>query len=143
MELKIKCKDLYNVADFLQNHVGAKGKKNIHRMRIVNTLSEKYKKVAEEEFSLLKDFAKTDDNGEPIRTEHGGFDMEDSKEFKKQQDALYDEYFIIKDENLQSALKSVEKLVNDYDKELTGNAAEAHFILVEAFENQEGKGDEE
>ncbi|MFS0591988.1 hypothetical protein AB1L05_10335 [Cytobacillus horneckiae] len=62
--------------------------------------------------------------------------MEDAKEFKKQQEALYDEYFVIKDENLESALTTVKKLVNDYDMELTGKAAEAHFIIVEAFENQ-------
>lgn len=37
----------------------------------------------------------------------------------------------------------MKKLVNDYDKELTGKAVEAHFIIVEVFENQKEKGDEE
>ncbi|MBN6887030.1 hypothetical protein ACUXCC_002040 [Cytobacillus horneckiae] len=143
MELKIQYKYLHDVAVFLQDHVGAKGKKNIHRMRIVKALSDKYKEVSGEELTLLKEFAKTDENDELIRNEQGGFDMEDAKEFKKQQEALYEEYFVIKDENLQSALKTVEKLANDYDKELTGKEAEAHYILVEAFENQEEKGDEE
>ncbi|MEK4968619.1 hypothetical protein MKX29_13505 [Cytobacillus sp. FSL R7-0696] len=143
MELKIQHKHLKNVADFLQNDVGAKGKKNLHRMRIVKALGDKSNSVGEEELTLLKEYGKTDDDNELVLNEQGGIEMEDAKEFKKQQKALYDEYFVIKDDNLQSALKTVEKLVNDYGKELTGKAAEAHFILVEAFENEEEKGDEE
>ncbi|MEK4966316.1 hypothetical protein MKX29_01195 [Cytobacillus sp. FSL R7-0696] len=143
MKLKIQHKHLSNVADFLQNQIGAKGKKNIHRMRIVNALATKNKLVGEEELALLKEYGKTDDDNELVLNEQGGIQMEDAKEFKKQQEALYDEFFVVDDKNLESALKTVEKLVNEYDKELSGKSAEAHFILCEAFENEEEKGDEE
>ncbi|MBD7937128.1 hypothetical protein H9655_08795 [Cytobacillus sp. Sa5YUA1] len=143
MKLKIQHKHLNNVADFLQNQVSAKGKKNIHRMRIVNVIATKNKLVGEEELALLKEYGKTDDDNELVLNEQGGIQMEDAKEFKKQQEALYDEYFIVEDSNLESALKTVEKLVNEYDKELSGKSAEAHFVLCEAFENEEEKGDEE
>lgn len=143
MNFKIQHKHLSNVADFLQNQVSAKGKKNIHRMRIVNAIATKNKLVGEEELALLKEYGKTDDDNELVLNEQGGIQMEDAKEFKKQQEALYDEYFVVDDKNLESALKTVEKLVNEYDKELSGKSAEAHFILCEAFENEEEKGDEE
>ncbi|MCM3396494.1 hypothetical protein M3638_01420 [Oceanobacillus profundus] len=132
--IKLQNQDLKNVADFLQNTISVKGKKNIHRMRIVKALLQRNKDVGEEEIALLEEFAKLDDNGELKRNDAGGFDIEDTKGFSEQHKALYDEYFVIEDKNLESALKTVEKLVNDYDKELSGKQAEAHFILVEAFE---------
>ena len=132
--IKLQNKYLKNVADFLQNTVSAKGKKNIHRMRIVKALQERNKEVGEEEVTLLKEYAQLDDKGELKRNDAGGFSIEDTKGFGEQHKALYDEYFVIDDKNLESALKTVEKLVNDYDKELSGKQAEAHFILVEAFE---------
>lgn len=132
--IKLQNKHLKDVADFLLNNVTAKGKKNIHRMRVVKALQERNKEVGEEELTLLKEYAKTDDQDELVRNEAGGFDIEDTKGFNKQHKELYDEYYTIEGANLESALKTVEKLVNDYDKELSGKSAEAHFILVEAFE---------
>ena len=141
--IKLQNRDLKNVADFLQNTVSAKGKKNVHRMRIVKALESKYKEVGEEELTLLKEFAQLDDNEELKRNEAGGLDIEDKKGFNEAHEALYDEYFVIDDKNLESALKTVEKLVNDYDKELSGKQAEAHFILIEAFEENNTEEDAE
>ncbi|MDO6451711.1 hypothetical protein [Oceanobacillus profundus] len=141
--IKLQNKDLKNAADFLQNTVSAKGKKNVHRMRIVKALENKYKEVGEEEVTLLKEFAQLDDEGELKRNDAGGFDIEDTKGFNEAHKALYDEYFVIDDKNLESALKTVEKLVNDYDKELSGKHAEAHFILIEAFEENNTEEDAE
>lgn len=144
--IKLQNKYLKDVADFLLNTVSAKGKKNIHRMRIVKSLQERDKEVGEEEVTLLKEFAQLDENGELKRNDAGGFDIEDMKGFNEQHKALYDEYFVIDDKNLESSLTTVKKLVNDFDKELSGKNAEAHFILIEAFENaeaEENKSEEE
>ncbi|RHW33512.1 DUF1617 family protein [Oceanobacillus profundus] len=144
--IKLQNKYLKNVADFLQNTVSAKGKKNVHRMRIVKALTDKNKEVGDEELALLKEYAKTDSEGELVVNEAGGFDFKDRKtrkEFNEQQKDLYDEDFVIDDKNLESALKTVEKLVNDYDKELSGKHAEAHFILVEAFDENNTEEDAE
>lgn len=132
--IKLQNRYLRDVADFLQNTITAKGKKNIHRMRIVKALHERYKEVGEEELTLLKEFAKTDEDGELVRDENGRLDIEDKKGFNEQHKALFDEYFVIDDKNLESALRTVEKLVNDYDKELQGKEAEMHYVLTEAFE---------
>jgi len=141
--MKLQNKHLKDTADFLLNTISAKGKKNIHRMRIVKTLQERNKEVGEEEVTLLKEYAKLDDEGELKRNSQGGFDIEDTKGFNEAHKALFDEYYVIDDKNLESALKTVEKLVNDYDKELSGKQAEAHFILVEAFEENNTEEDTE
>lgn len=140
--IKIQYKHLKDITDFLINAISAKGKKNVHRMRIVKAIENKNKEVGEEELSLLKDYVKLED-GELKRNEVGGFDFKDAKGFNEQHKALYDEYFTIEDKNLESALKTVEKLVNDYDKELSGKHAEAHFILIEAFEEIDTEEEEE
>lgn len=132
--IKLQNKHLKIIGDFLQNTVTAKGKKNIHRMRIVKALDARNKEVAEEEFLLLKEYAKVDEDGNPIPNKKGGFDFQDTKGFSVAYKALFEEIFVIDDKNLETALNTVKKLVNDFDKELSGNDAEAHFILSEAFE---------
>ncbi|MBS3681788.1 hypothetical protein KGF86_16460 [Ornithinibacillus massiliensis] len=139
--IKIQNQYLKDVAEFLQNNITTKGKKNIHRMRIVKIIQDRYKEVVEEEVTLLKEYAKTDENGEVIRNKDGGLDIEDKKGFNEQHKALFDEYFVIDGINLEPALKTVEKLVNEHDKELVGKPAEMHFILSDAFE--ENKTEEE
>ncbi|WP_419893297.1 hypothetical protein [Oceanobacillus kimchii] len=133
--IKIQNKNLKDVADFLQNTISVKGKDNLHRMRIVKALNEKYENVAEEEVTLLKEYAVTNGEGELIKNEADGFEIKDPKGFNEQHKELLEEYFILEDKNLESALKTVGKLVNDFDKELSGKDAEMHFILAEAFES--------
>ena len=133
--IKLKNNDLNKVADFLQNTVSAKGKKNVHRMRVVKVIAEKDKEVKEDEVTLLKDYAKLDDDGEIIFLDNGQPIIKEKKDFNEAHKALFEEEFVLDDKNLESTLKTVEKLVNDFDKELSGQQAEAHFILVEAFEN--------
>lgn len=133
--ITLQNKDLKNVADFLQNTVSAKGKKNVHRMRVVKMLNEKDKEVREDEVTLLKDYAKLDREGEIVFLDNGQPIIKEKKEFNRAHKDLFEEEFVLSDKNLESALKTVEKLVNEFDKELSGQQAEAHFILAEAFEN--------
>lgn len=148
--MKLKNRHLRKATEFLLNEVSAKGKKNIHRMRIVKALQEQHKKYAEEELELVREYAELDEQGDLIPLQSGGFKLKGNKkdfkklqkEFEKHQNELMDEYFVLDDINLQSSLKTVEKLVNEFDKELIGVSAEAHFYLVEAFEKQE-EGDED
>ena len=141
--IKLQNKDLKNVADFLQNTVTAKGKKNVHRMRIVKAIAEKDKEVREDEVTLLKDYAKLDDDGEIVFLDNGQPIIKEKKEFNKAHKELFEEEFVLDDKNLESALKTVEKLVNDFDKELSGQQAEAHFVLAEAFDNTAEESKEE
>ncbi|WP_244275415.1 hypothetical protein [Oceanobacillus kimchii] len=133
MLIKIQNKHLKDAAEFLQNTISAKGKENLHRMRVVKSFNEKYESIAEEEITLLKEYANTDINGELIKNESGGIEISDPYGFNKQHRELFDEYYILDDKNLESASQTVERLVNDFDKELSGKEAELHFILVESF----------
>ncbi|MCT1577882.1 hypothetical protein M3E13_13260 [Oceanobacillus kimchii] len=133
MLIKIQNKHLKDAAEFLQNTISAKGKENLHRMRVVKSFNEKYESIAEEEITLLKEYANTDTNGELIKNESGGIEISDPYGFNKQHRELFDEYYILDDKNLESASQTVERLVNDFDKELSGKEAELHFILVESF----------
>ncbi|GAF63638.1 hypothetical protein BTS2_0529 [Bacillus sp. TS-2] len=145
--ITLQNKDLKRASEFLLK-ITLKGKKQIHRMRVVKVLQEQHKIFADEELELLKSFAELDEQGELVPAEGGGFKLAgDKKEFKKQQKELMNEDFIIEGKNLESALKTVEEVIMDYNKELSESDAEAHFLWVEAFEiakeNQEEKGDEE
>jgi hypothetical protein len=134
--IKIQNKELKNVSDFLKK-LSLKGKKSVHRMRIVKVLEEQNKKLGEEEVELLKEYVETDEKGEFIYENEKFKFKNDAREFKKQQDELFNEYFVLDDTNLESALNTVKEVVTDYNKELSEKDAEAHFILVEAFEKGE------
>lgn len=131
--IKIQNKELKDVSEFLRK-LSLKGKKSVHRMRVVKVLDEQNKKLGEEEVELLKEYVETDEKGEFV-TENGNLKFKGSaKEFKKQQEELYNEDFVINDKNLESALNTVKEVVTEYNKELSEKDAEAHFVLVEAFE---------
>jgi hypothetical protein len=131
--IKLQNKDLKITYDFLMS-IGVKGKKSTHRTRIAKAIEEQHKKYADEELNLLKDYCSVDDKGEFVRLPNGNLDISDTAKFNKEQESLANEYFVIDDTNLETALKTVKELVIDYNKELDGNDALAHFYLVEAFE---------
>ncbi|MDY7224667.1 hypothetical protein [Halalkalibacterium halodurans] len=134
--IKIPNKHLKDVSEFLRK-LSLKGKKSVHRMRIVKVLEEQNKKLGEEEVELLKEYVETDEKGEFIYENEKLKFKNDAREFKKQQDELFNEYFVLDDTNLESALNTVKEVVTDYNKELSEKDAEAHFTLVEAFEKGE------
>lgn len=139
--IKLQNKHLKDVSEFLLG-ISLKGKKSRHRMRIVNALDQQNKKVAEEEIALLKEYAKLDEEGELIRKSDGSFDISDVKEFKKQQEDLYNEHFVIDDANLEGALQTIEKVVLDYDQELSNKDAFIHDYICQQFEESKEEDDQ-
>lgn len=135
MKLTIQNKNLSDVAEFLLNEVSASGKKNIDRMRVFNAIDEKNQEIAKEEQEMLKEYAEVDEEGGFIRDDNDRIKFKDIKGFKKAQDELLEEQFVIDDANMQSALKTTKKLAENPDKKLTGKSAQAHFILDTAFED--------
>ncbi|KYG30417.1 hypothetical protein [Alkalihalobacillus trypoxylicola] len=145
--IKMLKKEIKMAADFLLK-LNLKGKDSVHRMRIVKVLQEQHKLFADEELELLKSFAELDENGELVQAEGGGFKLVgDKKEFKKQQQELLEEIFVLEGKNLEPALKTVEEVMMDYNKELSESDAVAHFLWIQAFElaneNNKNKGDDE
>ena len=134
MELKIKNKHLKDVADFLYNKIALNGKKSIDRMRVVQNLNDRNDKYAEEEMEILKQYAELNEEGEPKPFEGNTFKVNDVKEFQKQQKILQEEEYILNDANLNSALTTLKDAVLNYDDELDGRDAFAHYYLYEQFD---------
>lgn len=133
--MDIKNKDLSNVIGFLKEEIKATKVDNIHRMRIVKVLESQQEKLISEETQLVKEFAVLDDNGNIKQDVNGSFFVTNRAEFETQQKQLLNEVFRIEDNNLSEALKTIKRLVNEFEDELSGESAEAHFILSEAMEN--------
>ena len=133
--MDIKNKDLSIVIGFLKEEIKATKVDNIHRMRIVKALESQQEKLISEETQLVKEFAVLDDNGNIKQDDNGSFFVTNRVEFESQQKRLLNEVFRIEDKNLSDALKTIKRLVNDFEDELSGESAEAHFILSEAIEN--------
>lgn len=133
--MDIKNKDLSIVIGFLKEEIKATKVDNIHRMRIVKALEYQQEKLFSEETQLVKEFAVLDDNGNIKQDDNGSFFVTNRVEFESQQKRLLNEDFRIEDNNLSDALKTIKRLVNDFEDELSGESAEAHFILSEAIEN--------
>lgn len=133
--MKIKNKHLNIIINFLKNEVKATKVDNIHRMRIVKALESQQEKLFSEETQLVKEFAVLDDEGNIKQDDNGSFFVTNRAEFETQQKQLLNEIFRIEDNNLSEALKTIKRLVNDFEDELSGESAEAHYILSEALEN--------
>ncbi|WP_078379165.1 DUF1617 family protein [Sutcliffiella halmapala] len=138
MIVKIKYEYVGELTDFLFN-LSLKGKKSRHRTRLVNLLLDKHKQIAEEEMAIIKEFAGTDKDGEPKRKENGNLDIKNVKEFKKQQEELFREEFVIEGGDHHGMLKTVKEIIFDYDEEISGRQAVVYDHLYEAFENANEK----
>lgn len=133
--MKIKNKDLNSVITFLKDVIKASKMDNVHRMRVVKKLESQAERLLSEESELVKEFVVLDESGKMKQNEGGGFYVSDKDEFESQHQLLMEEEFSIEQDNLGDAIKTVKGLVENYEDELSGESAEAHFILSEAMEN--------
>ncbi|WP_339147629.1 MULTISPECIES: hypothetical protein [unclassified Sutcliffiella] len=141
MKIKLKYAYIGEIITFLVN-LSLKGKQNRHRIRLVNTLQEKYKQISAEEMALIKEYAGVDEEGQPNRTETG-FAIKDIKGFKKQQDELFEEEYVLEGGDYHGMLKTIKPIVLDYEGEVSGREAFVLDHLCEAFENADEESDEE
>lgn len=138
MQIKLAYKYIGDIANLLIN-MPLKGKQARHRTRFVNLLIDKNKQIGEEELALIKEFAGVDEDGEPKRKENGNFDIADVPGFQKQQEEFLEEEYILEGGDHHGMLKTVKKIVLEYDGEVSGREGFVYDHLCEAFENS---GDE-
>src|SRR5690625_1793834 len=121
-----------------------KGKDSRHRSRLIKRLNEHMENVSEEYKELLKQHCNLDENGEPKTTEDGDkYDIKDLDAFAKDRTDLFNEEIVIDDTNSQVMLKTVRKILSDYDGELSGREAVLYDYLCEAFKVDEDIEDTE
>lgn len=102
-----------------------KGKESRLRTRLVKLLNEKLVDFRDEHLELVKDYAKLDENQNPviIEKENGvqAYDIENIDEFNYQYDLLmFEEFTIEKTEERAEMLSFVKDMILDCDKVFSG-----------------------
>ena len=134
--LEIKNRNLIMVLEFLRNDLVAENSmQNIHRMRVVRNLEKYSEQLEEERVEIIKGFADKDENGEVIQTDDGNVTVQDPSGLEKEIEKISEEKYIINDENLETAIKTIANLVKNHEGKLSGDSGEAHYILVEELES--------
>lgn len=138
MYLVMKNFELKTFGDFLYE-LSLKGKESRMRSRFIALIEAHLELIQKERDILLKDYAKTDENGEVIteQDEDGNPFMliGDATTFNLEMAKLMQEEFIIevKDDN-REMLKIVAEAVLNVDKEFSGFEAERYNRLCDVLE---------
>lgn len=124
-----------------------KGTKSRHRTKFIKLLNEQFKDVEKQRLELVKEYAKLDDEGEPI-SKNGKYQFpsdEIQEEFDKEVNEMYQENFVIEGGNNEKVLKTVKEILlvdcekEDFDKVFVGAEATVYDYLCEQFEELEDK----
>lgn len=134
--IRIQNKYLKGAAEFLQNNLLLKGKQNIHRMRLVNAMLAYNEKIAEEEITLIKEYAEKNDDGEIIKSESDGVLISDMNAFNQQHKDLLEEYYILNNPNLEEAILTIADSLSNYEESLSGKEAKMHYYLYNVFNGE-------
>ncbi len=138
MYLTMKNFELKVFGDFLYE-LSLKGKESRMRSRFIALIEAQLELIQKERDILLKDYAKTDENGEVIteQDENGNPFMliGDATTFNLEMAKLMQEEFIIeiKDDN-REMLRIVAEAVLNVDKEFSGFEAESYNRLCDVLE---------
>lgn len=110
-----------------------KGKQSRHRTKFIERLSSRLEEVEKDRIELAKEHANKDADGEAIKT-NGNFDIADLDAFGKDLQELYKEEMIIEGGDVSGMLKTVKAVLEDCDKELSGQEAVIYDYLCDQFE---------
>ncbi|MRG87012.1 DUF1617 family protein [Salinibacillus xinjiangensis] len=135
MQVKIENGQLAQVSNLLFN-LSLKGKQSRHRTKFIKLLNERVKEVEEQRIELAKEHSKVDEGGEPI-INGNQFELKDVEEFQKELKELFDEEMVIEGGDYQGMLKTVQKVLEECDKEFSGQEAFTYDYICEQFENAE------
>lgn len=113
-----------------------RGLKSIHRTRLSKLLTEKLKKIAEEEKKLKESYAAKDKKGEPIVKE-GKYNIEEKDKLQKDLEAFFYEKIVIDGGDNQVFIKSVKQSLEESEIDWVGKEAYAYADLYNAFEGGE------
>lgn len=110
-----------------------KGKQSRHRSKFVRLLADRQEEVEKGRVQLASEHAKKDKDGEPV-TKDGVFDIDDQEAFTKELQELYEEEMIIEGGDVSGMLKTVKEVLENCDKELSGQEAVIYDYLCDQFE---------
>ena len=90
---------------------------------------------------IIEEHAEKDSDGKPVTNDDGTYKLtaEGNKEAGKAITELFEEEAVIQYGEYTSKLNDLEKFLNEYDSDVSGDDAQGFFALVTAFENKEDK----
>ncbi|OXS74283.1 hypothetical protein B1B04_09150 [Lysinibacillus sp. KCTC 33748] len=138
MILVFKNYELKAFGDFLYE-LALKGKDSRMRSRFIGILEAQLQLIATERDILLQDYAKKDENDEPIRDkDEKGQEfviLEDSLSFNMEVSKLMNEEFIIEVKNEKvEMIKTIQRIVLEVDEEFSGIEAERYNRFCDILE---------
>lgn len=135
---KLNNSDLEKVINFLKDELKTKKAiENVHRMRLVKNLEERFNEFEKDKNSIVKEYAKKDENGEVIQNDNGSVTIIDTASLERDLAILFQETVVIDDSKLKTPIMTVKHLIFDFEGELSGDSGEAHYLLCEELENLE------
>ena len=128
MKIKIANQHLQPVADLLTN-MPLKAAQSRARSKLLTL-------VREDEYDLVTQFATLDDQGRPVFGDDGTFALADpdkASEFLEARQALLASIAEVSGPTYDGHDKDVKALLDGYEGELSGEAAEAYDVLYDAI----------
>jgi len=140
MKINISNAKLSICYNFLRD-LPIKGKKSVSRTKMMKLILFKHKEYEESRKEIIESFAKKNEDGQVILNENDQCDFEaiDRRQANEALNELMVENAVIEYGEYVNDLSFVEEYLNEYDEELSGDAAEAFATLLDAFENKEEK----
>ena len=143
MQIKIENIKINSIYKLL-HELPLKGKQSRHRTKFIKLLSKHLEEVAEDEQALIKEHSHLDENENPKKTDDGQrWDIKDMDAFVKDRTELLKEEFVVDGGNVTGMLKTVKKILEDLDMELSGEQGDIYDYLLDQFEAAEEETDKE
>jgi len=137
MQVKIKNHLLEQSIGLLFN-LSLKGKQSRHRTKFVKQLNERLQEVAEQEKEVIKENCHLDDEGNPKTINDGKtYDVKDMDALVKDKQELLNEEMVIDGGDSQSMLMTIRTVLDECDKEFSGQEAVLYEYLCEQFKVDE------
>ncbi|MDU1353155.1 MAG: DUF1617 family protein [Actinomyces sp.] len=135
MKIKIANQHLQPVAELLAG-MPLKAAQSRARSKLLTLVKEAIARFGEDEYDLVTQFATLDDQGRPVFADDGTFVLanpEKASEFLEARQALLASIAEVSGPTYESHEADILQLLDGYDGELSGEAAEAYDVLYDAI----------
>lgn len=137
MRIKIKNEELVRVMTFLDG-LTAKGKMSLARSRMIDLVKKKHQEYLDERKQIIEAHAEKDVDGQPITKDDGTYELsrKGNAEAGKEIIDLNKDFSVIEYGEYTNRINDLEQFLGEFDGELSGDAAQGFFVLMDAFDNK-------
>lgn len=135
MKIKIANHHLQPIAELLAG-MPLKTAQSRARSKLLTLVREAIARFGEDEYDLVTQFATLDDQGRPVFGNDGTFALDDpdkASEFLEARQALLASIAEVSGPTYESHEADIRQLLDGYEGELSGEAAEAYDVLYDAI----------